>query len=111
MFMKIFIVLIIISFNNIFTIPSNINNDKTTIQLIRTKRQSDKIYNFEIKGLKKVKFLILKNNNQLFVVNIDKKDNINLNEKIPEIKDLDTFTFWFTKEFENSQSKQKKLNN
>ncbi len=29
MFMKIFTVLII-SFNNIFTIPQNINNDKTT---------------------------------------------------------------------------------
>ncbi|WP_339024915.1 hypothetical protein [Spiroplasma endosymbiont of Agriotes lineatus] len=101
MFMKIFTVLII-GFNNIFTIPQKINNDKTTTQLIRNKRQSNKVYNFEIKGLKKVKFLILKNNNQLFVVNIDKKDNINLNEKPPEIKDLDTFTFWFTKEFENS---------
>ncbi|WP_346350254.1 hypothetical protein [Spiroplasma endosymbiont of Calodromius spilotus] len=107
--MKIFTV-IIISFNNIFTIPQNINNDKITTQsLIRNKRQNNKVYNFEIKGLKKVKFLILKNNNQLFVVNIDKKDNINLNEKLSELKDLNTFTFWFTKEFENSQSKQKEI--
>ncbi|WP_215826577.1 hypothetical protein [Spiroplasma endosymbiont of 'Nebria riversi'] len=52
MFMKIFTVLTI-SFNNIFTIPPNINNDETTTQLIRTKRQNDKIYNFEIKNLKK----------------------------------------------------------
>ncbi|WP_342264302.1 hypothetical protein [Spiroplasma endosymbiont of Clivina fossor] len=44
MFMKIFTVLII-SFNNIFTIPQNINNDKTTSQLIRNKRQSNETTN------------------------------------------------------------------
>ncbi|WP_256444918.1 hypothetical protein [Spiroplasma endosymbiont of 'Nebria riversi'] len=41
MFMKIFTVLII-SFNNIFTIPQNINNDKSTAQLlIRSKKQNN----------------------------------------------------------------------
>ncbi|WP_215826881.1 hypothetical protein [Spiroplasma endosymbiont of 'Nebria riversi'] len=64
MFMKIFTVLTI-SFNNIFTIPPNINNDKTTIQLIRTKRQSDKIYNFEIENLKKVYFHLLRDKNRV----------------------------------------------
>ncbi len=39
MFMKIFTVLII-SFNNIFTIPPNINNEKTAVQLVRNKRKT-----------------------------------------------------------------------
>ncbi|WP_375315577.1 hypothetical protein [Spiroplasma endosymbiont of Tipula paludosa] len=48
MFMKIFTVLII-SFNNIFTIPQNINNDKITTQsLIRNKRQSNETYEFTL---------------------------------------------------------------
>ncbi|WP_342262422.1 hypothetical protein [Spiroplasma endosymbiont of Dromius quadrimaculatus] len=48
MFMKIFTVLII-SFNNIFTIPQNINNDKATSQpLIRNKRQSNETYEFTL---------------------------------------------------------------
>ncbi|WP_339024271.1 hypothetical protein [Spiroplasma endosymbiont of Agriotes lineatus] len=56
MFMKIFTA-IIISFNNIFTIPQNINNDEIITQsLIRNKRESNKIYNFEIKNLEKVEF-------------------------------------------------------
>ncbi|WP_346350255.1 hypothetical protein [Spiroplasma endosymbiont of Calodromius spilotus] len=83
--------------------------NKSVEQKNETNNKKDKIYDFKIKGLEKVKFLILKNNNQLFVVNIDKKDNINLNEKLSELKDLNTFTFWFTKEFENSQSKQKEI--
>ncbi|WP_342263589.1 hypothetical protein [Spiroplasma endosymbiont of Clivina fossor] len=49
MFMKIFTVLII-SFNNIFTIPQNINNNKITTQsLIRNKRQNNQIYEKEVK--------------------------------------------------------------
>ncbi len=39
MFMKIFTVLTI-SFNNIFTIPPNINNEKTAVQLVRNKRKT-----------------------------------------------------------------------
>ncbi|WP_215825938.1 hypothetical protein [Spiroplasma endosymbiont of 'Nebria riversi'] len=91
MFMKIFTVLII-SFNNIFTIPQNINNDKPTSQLIRNKRQNDKTYNFEIKGLKKVEFWI--SNTKILRVQIEKKDNINLNEKLPELKNLN-WKSWF----------------
>ncbi|WP_338967114.1 hypothetical protein [Spiroplasma endosymbiont of Lonchoptera lutea] len=37
--MKIFTVLTI-SFNNIFTIPPNINNEKTAVQLVRNKRKT-----------------------------------------------------------------------
>ncbi|WP_342223677.1 hypothetical protein [Spiroplasma endosymbiont of Asaphidion curtum] len=49
MFMKIFTVLII-GFNNIFTIPQNINNDKTTVQsLIRNKRESKETYELNLK--------------------------------------------------------------
>ncbi|WP_339024334.1 hypothetical protein [Spiroplasma endosymbiont of Agriotes lineatus] len=52
MFMKIFTVLII-SFNNIFTIPQNINNDKATSQpLIRNKRQSNETYELNLKKSK-----------------------------------------------------------
>ncbi|WP_342263538.1 hypothetical protein [Spiroplasma endosymbiont of Clivina fossor] len=39
MFMKIFTMLTI-SFNNIFTIPPNINNEKTAVQLVRNKRKT-----------------------------------------------------------------------
>ncbi|WP_342263381.1 hypothetical protein [Spiroplasma endosymbiont of Clivina fossor] len=69
MFMKIFTVLTI-SFNNIFTIPSNINNDETTTQLIRNKRQSNRVYDFEIRNLEKVQFWISarKNNLNLYPV-------------------------------------------
>ncbi len=48
MFMKIFTVLII-SFNNIFTIPQNINNEKTTVQLVRNKRESKETYELNLK--------------------------------------------------------------
>ncbi|WP_339024410.1 hypothetical protein [Spiroplasma endosymbiont of Agriotes lineatus] len=105
-------ILNIIAFSTLIILPvvgCSKKANEPVEQKNKANNKKDKIFNFEIKGLKKVKFLILKNNNQLFVVNIDKKDNINLNEKLPEIKDLDTFTFWFTKEFENSQSKQKKI--
>ncbi|WP_342264802.1 hypothetical protein [Spiroplasma endosymbiont of Clivina fossor] len=113
MFMKIFTVLTI-SFNNIFTIPSNINNDKTKTQLIRTKRQNDKIYNFEIRNLEKVQFWISarKNNLNLYPVTqvaIEKKDNINLNEKLPELKNLNWLIFRFTLEFKDNQSKQDEI--
>ncbi|WP_215826744.1 hypothetical protein [Spiroplasma endosymbiont of 'Nebria riversi'] len=97
MFMKIFTVLII-SFNNIFTISPNINNDKTTTNsLIRSKRQSNKVYNFEIKNLEKVNFWVLNSTNSISEVNIYKKDNSNLNKKLPELKNLNDFTFQFTK--------------
>ncbi|WP_346350383.1 hypothetical protein [Spiroplasma endosymbiont of Calodromius spilotus] len=50
--MKIFTVLII-SFNNIFTIPQNINNDKSTAQsLIRSKRQNNESYELNLKKSK-----------------------------------------------------------
>ncbi|WP_339024729.1 hypothetical protein [Spiroplasma endosymbiont of Agriotes lineatus] len=52
MFMKIF-TMIIISFNNIFTIPWNINNDKTKTQsLIRSKRQNNESYELNLKKSK-----------------------------------------------------------
>ncbi|WP_342189664.1 hypothetical protein [Spiroplasma endosymbiont of Dilophus febrilis] len=60
MFMKIFTV-IIISFNNIFTIPQNINNDGITTQsLIRNKRENSQISEI---NLEKAEFLIWKNEN------------------------------------------------
>ncbi|WP_342263576.1 hypothetical protein [Spiroplasma endosymbiont of Clivina fossor] len=107
MFMKIF-TMIIISFNNIFTIPPNINNDEITTQaLIRNKRQNNKVYDFEIKGLKKVEFWI--SNTKIVRVQIYKKDNSNLNEKLPELKNLNNFTFLFTQKFQNNQDKQEKI--
>ncbi|WP_346350392.1 hypothetical protein [Spiroplasma endosymbiont of Calodromius spilotus] len=108
--MKIF-TLLIIGFNNIFTIPQNINNDKPTSQLIRNKRQNDKIYNFEIKNLEKVNFWILNSTNSVAEINIYKKDNSNLNKKLPELKNLNDFTFQFTKELQNNQDKQEKIKN
>ncbi|WP_342263808.1 hypothetical protein [Spiroplasma endosymbiont of Clivina fossor] len=114
MFMKIFTVLII-SFNNIFTISQNINNDEMTTQsLIRNKRQNNKIYNFEIKNLQKVRFhfgdLVTWTTTRLIEVNINKKDNSDLNEKLPELKNLNNLTFKFIRsEFSDNQSKQQKI--
>ncbi|WP_339025337.1 hypothetical protein [Spiroplasma endosymbiont of Agriotes lineatus] len=52
MFMKIFTA-IIISFNNIFTIPQNINNDKIITQsLIRNKRESKETYVLNLSNVK-----------------------------------------------------------
>ncbi|WP_346350307.1 hypothetical protein [Spiroplasma endosymbiont of Calodromius spilotus] len=105
--MKIFTVLII-SFNNIFTIPQNINNDEITTQsLIRNKKESNKVYNFEIKNLEKVEFWI--SNTKIVRAQIYKKDNSSLNEKLPELKNLNNFTFLFTQKFQNNQSKQKEI--
>ncbi len=109
MFMKIFTVLII-SFNNIFTIPQNINNDKITTQsLIRNKRQSDKIYDFEIRNLEKVRFWISNSTNNITQVQINKIDNNNLNEKLPELRNLENLSFLFTQKLQNNQSKQDKI--
>ncbi|WP_342189838.1 hypothetical protein [Spiroplasma endosymbiont of Dilophus febrilis] len=114
MFMKIFTVLTI-SLNNIFTIPQNINNDEITTQsLIRTKRQNNKIYNFEIKNLQKVRFHFGDRETwpttRLIEVNIKKEDNINLNEKLPEFKNLNDFTFKFIQsEFSNNKNKQDEI--
>ncbi len=105
--MKIFTVLII-SFNNIFTIPQNINNNEITTQsLIRNKRESNKVYNFEIRNLEKVEFWI--SNTKIVRVQIYKKDNSSLNEKLPELKNLNNFTFLFTQKFQNNQNKQEEI--
>ncbi|WP_342278033.1 hypothetical protein [Spiroplasma endosymbiont of Nephrotoma flavescens] len=114
--MKIFTVLTI-GFNNIFTIPSNINNDEITTNkqsLIRNKRQNNKIYNFEIKNLQKVRFhfgdRVTWPTTRLIEVNIKKEDNINLNEKLPEFKNLNDFTFKFIQsEFSNNKNKQDEI--
>ncbi|WP_375315521.1 hypothetical protein [Spiroplasma endosymbiont of Tipula paludosa] len=113
MFMKIFTVLTI-GFNNIFTIPTNINNKKTTAQLVRNKREDNKIYDFEIKDLQKVRFhfgdRVTWPTTRLIEVNIKKEDNINLNEKLPEFKNLNDFTFKFIQsEFSNNKNKQDEI--
>ncbi len=77
MFMKIFTVLII-GFNNIFTIPQNINNDKTTAQLIRNKRESEETY---VLNLSKVKIKITYNYNDKYEIdfyNTKKEEIINI---------------------------------
>ncbi len=66
MFMKIFTVLII-SFNNIFTIPQNINNNETTTQsLIRNKRESEETY---VLNLSNVKVQITYKYNDKYTIN------------------------------------------
>ncbi|WP_342277410.1 hypothetical protein [Spiroplasma endosymbiont of Nephrotoma flavescens] len=106
--MKIFTVLII-SFNNIFTIPANINNEKTTAQLVRNKREDNKIYDFEIKDLQKVKFHFSPSKNYLTQVQVNKIDNNNLNEKLPELRYLNNLSFKFTQELQNNQNKQNNI--
>ncbi|WP_215826010.1 hypothetical protein [Spiroplasma endosymbiont of 'Nebria riversi'] len=78
MFMKIFTMLII-SFNNIFITPQNINNDKTTVQsLIRNKRESEKTY---VLNLSNVKIQITYNYNDKYEIdfyNTKKEEIINV---------------------------------
>ncbi|WP_342277468.1 hypothetical protein [Spiroplasma endosymbiont of Nephrotoma flavescens] len=75
--MKIFTV-IIISFNNIFTIPQNINNDETKTQLIRNKRESEETY---VLNLSNVKIKITYNYNDKYEIdfyNTKKEEIINI---------------------------------
>ncbi|WP_342263401.1 transposase family protein [Spiroplasma endosymbiont of Clivina fossor] len=83
--------------------------NKLTPQLIRNKRESNKVYDFKIKGLKKVRFVISKQKNNITRVNILKMDNINLNGKLPELRNLENLSFLFTQELQNNQSKQKEI--
>ncbi|WP_346350387.1 hypothetical protein [Spiroplasma endosymbiont of Calodromius spilotus] len=79
--MKIFTVLII-SFNNIFTIPQNINNDEITTQsLIRNKRQNNQIYEKEVKleNLKEVEIENIQQHHDELKIII--KVPININKK------------------------------
>ncbi|WP_215825936.1 hypothetical protein [Spiroplasma endosymbiont of 'Nebria riversi'] len=69
--------------------------------------QKNKVYDFKIKDLEKVEFWI--SNTKIVRVQIYKKDNSNLNEKIPELKNLNNFTFLFTQKFQNNQDKQEKI--
>ncbi|WP_338982456.1 hypothetical protein [Spiroplasma endosymbiont of Eupeodes luniger] len=107
--MKIFTVLII-SFNNIFTIPQNINNDEITTQsLIRNKRQGNKVYDFEIRNLEKVRFLTERQDHDLLKVEIRTEENINANidKQLPNLKNVKTFSLEFNAELVNNIIKQK----
>ncbi|WP_215825997.1 hypothetical protein [Spiroplasma endosymbiont of 'Nebria riversi'] len=109
MFMKIFTVLTI-SFNNIFTIPSNINNDKTTVQsLIRNKRQNNKVYYFEIRNLEKIRFLTERQDHNLLKVEITTEDNIkaNIDKQLSNLKNVKIFSLEFNAELVNNRIKQK----
>jgi hypothetical protein len=90
------------------TTAERIKNDveKKTAQLSRSKRENNKVYDFEIKRLEKVEFWI--SSTKIVRVQIYKKDNSDLNEKLPELKNLNNFTFLFTQKFQNNQDKQKK---
>ncbi|WP_339023963.1 adhesin [Spiroplasma endosymbiont of Agriotes lineatus] len=85
--------------------------DKTTTQLIRNKRQNNQVYDFEIKNLQKVKFIISKQKNNITRVNILKEDNINLNGKLSELINLENLSFSLTQELRNNQDKQEKIRN
>ncbi|WP_215826062.1 hypothetical protein [Spiroplasma endosymbiont of 'Nebria riversi'] len=109
MFMKIFTVLIII-FNNIFTIPQNINNNKSTAQsLIRNKRQGNKVYNFEIINLEKIRFLTERRDRDLLKVEITTEYNIkaNIDKQLSNLKNIKIFSLEFNAELVNNRIKQK----
>ncbi|WP_342264508.1 hypothetical protein [Spiroplasma endosymbiont of Clivina fossor] len=71
--------------------------------------KKDKIYNFKIENLEKVYFHLLRDKNRVGEINMYQKDNIDLNEKLPELKNLNKLIFLFTKEFYNNQDKQDKI--
>ncbi|WP_346350274.1 hypothetical protein [Spiroplasma endosymbiont of Calodromius spilotus] len=107
--MKIFTVLII-GFNNIFITPQNIKNDKITTQsLIRNKRQSNKVYDFEIRNLKKIRFLTERQDHDLLKVEIRTEENINANidKQLPNLKNVKIFSLEFNAELVNNRIKQK----
>ncbi|WP_342223869.1 hypothetical protein [Spiroplasma endosymbiont of Asaphidion curtum] len=109
MFMKIFTALTI-SFNNIFTIPQKINNDEvTTHSLIRNKRESNKVYDFEIRNLEKIRFLTERQDHDLLKVEIRTEENINANidKQLPNLKNVKIFSLEFNAELVNNRIKQK----
>ncbi|WP_339024277.1 hypothetical protein [Spiroplasma endosymbiont of Agriotes lineatus] len=69
--------------------------------------QKNKVFDFKIKNLEKVEFWI--SNTKIVRVQIYKKDNSSLNEKLPELKNLNNFTFLFTQKFQNNQIKQEEI--
>ncbi|WP_342262720.1 MULTISPECIES: hypothetical protein [unclassified Spiroplasma] len=69
--------------------------------------QKNKVYDFKIINLEKVEFWI--SNTKIVRVQIYKKDNSSLNKKLPELKNLNNFTFLFTQKFQNNQSKQEEI--
>ncbi|WP_342264759.1 hypothetical protein [Spiroplasma endosymbiont of Clivina fossor] len=71
--------------------------------------QINKVYDFEIKDLQKVKFHFSQITNNLTQVEIQKAFNIDINEKLPELKKLKDFSLQFTQEFYNDKKKQNKI--
>ncbi|WP_215826742.1 hypothetical protein [Spiroplasma endosymbiont of 'Nebria riversi'] len=84
---------------------------KKANESVEQKNNKNKTYDFEIRDVEKMNFWFLNSTNSIAEVNIYKKDNSNLNEKLPELKNLNDFTFRFTKELQNNQDKQEKIRN
>ncbi|WP_342263607.1 hypothetical protein [Spiroplasma endosymbiont of Clivina fossor] len=94
----------------LITLPI-IGCSKKANESVEQKNNKNKTYDFKIRNLEKVNFWILNSTNSVAQINIYKKDNSNLNEKLPELKNLNDFTFQFTKELKNNQDKQEKIKN
>ncbi|WP_339023904.1 hypothetical protein [Spiroplasma endosymbiont of Agriotes lineatus] len=103
-------ILNIIIFSKLIILPI-IGCSKKTNESVEQKNNKNKTYDFKIIELEKVNFWILNSTNSVAEINIYKKDNSNINEKLPEIKNLKDFTFQFTKELQNNQDKQEKIRN
>ncbi|WP_342277694.1 hypothetical protein [Spiroplasma endosymbiont of Nephrotoma flavescens] len=88
------------------TILPTIGCSKKPNELIE---QRNKVYDFEIKNLEKVRFWISNSTNNITQVQINKIDNNNLNEKLPELRNLENLSFLFTQKLQNNQSKQDKI--
>ncbi|WP_339024274.1 hypothetical protein [Spiroplasma endosymbiont of Agriotes lineatus] len=76
----------------------------------KNKYNENKVYDFEIKDLEKVRFYFSITSNNIVQVNILKGNNVNINAELPsELKNVRNFTFEFTKKLENNQSTQKEI--
>ncbi|WP_339024005.1 hypothetical protein [Spiroplasma endosymbiont of Agriotes lineatus] len=76
----------------------------------KNKYNENKVYDFEIKDLEKVRFYFSITSNNIVQVNILKGNNVNINAELPsELKNVRNFTFEFTEKLENNQSTQKEI--
>ncbi|WP_339024839.1 hypothetical protein [Spiroplasma endosymbiont of Agriotes lineatus] len=79
----------------ITTLPIVGCSKKENKSVEQNNKDNNKDNNFEIKDLEKVSFLISKRTNNIIEVKIDIKNNININEKLPELKNLNKLIFTF----------------
>ncbi len=78
----------------------------------KNKDNENKVYDFEIRNLEKIRFLTERQDHDLLKVEIRTEENINANidKQLPNLKNVKIFSLEFNAELVNNIIKQKDLN-